>query len=235
MQAERLASGREIWRVGTTVRRPVAASTPAVHALLRHLEGVGFEGSPRVLGIDDKGREVLTFVDGVEGRHVPHEPRTLRAVGSLIRQFHQAVEGFRPPADASWHKEPPPGLGVGVGAAATICHNDLAPYNTIYVEGRPVAFIDWDLAGPAPLLADVAHAAWTFVPLYTDDDCRRVGRPPEPRGPRLREFCDGYGVEGRDTFLDVVRAHLCTLPSPFAQRSVPFLDSARQEWEAQLS
>jgi Tol biopolymer transport system component len=35
-----------------------------VHALLRHLESVGFEGAPRVVGFDDSGREVLTYVDG---------------------------------------------------------------------------------------------------------------------------------------------------------------------------
>ena len=40
-------------RVGDTVRRPVGRWTPAVHSLLRHLEAVGFEGAPRVLGFDD--------------------------------------------------------------------------------------------------------------------------------------------------------------------------------------
>ena len=40
-------------RVGDTVRRNVGPWTPAVHALLRHLEYVGFTGAPRVLGIDD--------------------------------------------------------------------------------------------------------------------------------------------------------------------------------------
>ena len=49
-------------RIGDTVRRPVGRWTPAVHSLLRHLEKVGFEGAPRVLGIDEKGREVLTYL-----------------------------------------------------------------------------------------------------------------------------------------------------------------------------
>ncbi len=46
-------------RVGNTVRRSTGPWTPAVHALLRHLESVGFEYSPRVLGFDAKGREVF--------------------------------------------------------------------------------------------------------------------------------------------------------------------------------
>ena len=52
-------------RVGDTVRRGTGPWTPTVHALLRHLERVGFEGAPRVLGIDERGREVLSFVPGV--------------------------------------------------------------------------------------------------------------------------------------------------------------------------
>lgn len=59
-------------RVGRTVRRPVGAHSPLVHALLRHLEAAGFHGAPRFLGIDAAGREVLTFVEGeVAGRPRP--------------------------------------------------------------------------------------------------------------------------------------------------------------------
>jgi hypothetical protein len=35
--------------------------TPAVHALLGHLEQRGFDGAPHMLGLDDQGRELLTF------------------------------------------------------------------------------------------------------------------------------------------------------------------------------
>src|SRR5207249_366967 len=51
-------------RVGDTVRRRAGPWTPAVHALLRHLEAVGFEGSPRVIGIDEHGREALAYIEG---------------------------------------------------------------------------------------------------------------------------------------------------------------------------
>ena len=87
--------GREICRLGDTVRRPSGPWTPAVHALLRYLESVGFDGAPRVWGIDDEGREVLRFVTGQDGRRVPHPWASLRAVGELIRRFHDAVEGVR--------------------------------------------------------------------------------------------------------------------------------------------
>src|SRR5215472_6228868 len=38
--------------------------TPTVHAPLRHLEEVGFDGAPRLVGfgLDADGREMLTFI-----------------------------------------------------------------------------------------------------------------------------------------------------------------------------
>ena len=48
-------------RVGDTVRRPVGPWTPAVHALLGHLAG-RVPNIPRVLGFDDRGREILSYL-----------------------------------------------------------------------------------------------------------------------------------------------------------------------------
>ncbi|MGH3320188.1 MAG: hypothetical protein ACRDN9_08410 [Streptosporangiaceae bacterium] len=84
-------------RYGDTVRRPAGPWTPTVHALLRHLEHVGFQGCPRVVGdgYDDQGREVLTYVDG-EIRH-PHAWNDEGAwqVGRMLRAPHGATASFR--------------------------------------------------------------------------------------------------------------------------------------------
>lgn len=224
-------AGRKVWRTGNTVRRETGPWTPAVHELLRHLEAVGFDGAPRVQGIDEHGREVLTFVEGEDGRRVRHTGPILVAVARLIRRFHDAVREFRPRSDSVWRSGTTRGP---LDEEHIVCHNDLAPYNTVYDSTGPMAIIDWDLAGPAPVVSDVVHAAWTFVPLYTDEDCARVGIPVRPRGPRLGKFCDGYGLRDRDTFLDTLRAHLLTLDSSVARRSVPFLDTFRPAWERHL-
>lgn len=191
-------------RVGRTVRRQVGPWTPAVHALLRHLEDVGFDGAPRVLGLDEQGREVLTFIEGEDGHHARraalHDDPTLAAVGRLIRRYHDAVAGFVPPADANWQFQ---GRAPRVGI---VCHNDLAPVNTVYVDGQPQAFVDWDFAAPAPPEWDLACAAWSFVPLYDDEFCLRYGYPTHARGPRLRLLCDAYGLADRVGFVDLIRA-----------------------------
>jgi phosphotransferase family enzyme len=190
-------------RIGDTVRRPIGAWTPSVHALLRYLEEVGFDGAPRVLGIDEQGREVLTHVSGEDGHHarraILHDDTTLGAVGRLVRRYHDAVAGFVPPADAKWQFQGnAPRRGI-------VCHNDLAPVNTIYVDDEPRAFIDWEFAAPAPAEWDLACAAWSYIPLYDDEFCRQYGYSTAPRGPRLRLLCDAYGLTERAGFIDVIR------------------------------
>ena len=49
-------------RVGDTVRRPPGRRF--VRELLGFFERSGWGGAPRFLGVDEQGREILTFVDG---------------------------------------------------------------------------------------------------------------------------------------------------------------------------
>ena len=52
-----------VHRRGDVVIRDTGPWSPAVHALLRHLEDVGFAAAPRLVGsgLDHDGREVLTL------------------------------------------------------------------------------------------------------------------------------------------------------------------------------
>jgi aminoglycoside phosphotransferase (APT) family kinase protein len=185
-------------RVGDTVRRPCGPWTAAVHALLQHLEEVGFLGAPRAHGIDAEGREVLSFVQGTADAD-PFDDASLVAVARLVRQYHEAAAGFRAAPDAAWQF-----MEGAPRAGDVVCHNDLSPANTIYDDGAPRVFVDWDLAAPGPRTWDVAYALWRFTPLYTDEDCRKLGIPIQPRGPRLRLFCDAYGLEDRDGLVAMI-------------------------------
>jgi hypothetical protein len=93
-------------RVGDTVRRPVRPFTATVQAYLAHLHRQGFTAAPLPLGVDEQGREVLSFVPG----WVPREPLpaetaaedVLAGLARLIRRLHDASAGWTPPADAVW-------------------------------------------------------------------------------------------------------------------------------------
>ena len=191
-------------RVGDTVRRPTGFWSPSVHALLRHLED--FPGSPRFLGIDDQGREIVTFLPGevtVDGPPAGmFSESALIAAAHLLRAFHDATTGWIPEHD-DWQFQ--------VGAPTSgpvICHNDVGPYNSVYRAGRPAAFIDWDFAAPGPREWDVAYALWRFVPLYDDAACARLGWPITARGPRIARFLDAYGLDRRDDLFDVVLSRM---------------------------
>lgn len=193
----------EVERVGDTIRRSTGPWTPAVHALLSHLETVGFEAAPRVLGIDERGREILTFAEG-EGTTWSDEE--LVGVGRLVRRYHDAAESFTPQPDAHWQAL----LGTPC-AHEVLCHNDLSPWNTVYRGGTPVMLIDWDLAAPAPRLWDIAWAVYRYVPLFDDDSCHRLGIPVRPRALRARIFCDAYGLEERERLFESVCARIDAL------------------------
>lgn len=203
---ERTLGGRvtDVVQVGNTVRRATGPWTPAVHALLRYLETVEFPGAPRVLGLDARGREELTFVPGEVPRATSPDvvsDAVLGEVGRLIRRYHDAVAGFVLPSGLSWHWGSKP---TSSDARLVICHNDLAPHNTVFRDGRPVAFIDWDFASPGPAVWDVANAAWQFVPLGGDD--AGVAESSD-RFRRLRILCDAYALpEDERAILAVVVA-----------------------------
>jgi hypothetical protein len=156
----RMTSG--ITRRGDRLRRPMGPWSPAVHEYLRHLEAAGFEGSPRVLGVEGEG-EVLTYIDGDvavdplwepgHGHRLPPYARTdlaLRGAAELLRKLHVAAAGFLPAITGyRFHPHPPQ-------AGEVVSHGDLGPWNTVYRDGirlrprRP----EGDLAG-----ADTVHAS----------------------------------------------------------------------------
>lgn len=178
--------------VGDTVRKPVTPATPAIEAVMAHLDG--FPGAPRHFGRDDQGRQVIEYVPGTIG-DIPADDRELRRTGRLIRELHDALADFRPPPDAHWDVVIPP------DREDLVCHHDLAPWNLVRAGDRWV-FIDWDGAGPGSRLWDLGYAAHGFVPLHPGGD-------PAVDGPRLRAIADGYGLDAdqRAALPPLVAAH----------------------------
>lgn len=142
-------------RVGNTVRRQTGKWTEAVHALLGYL-ATRVPNIPSVLGYDEHGREVLSYLPG---RVVDIETELLSteqivSVVRWTRDFHQAVAGFSHPGP--WRYFP-------VAEPSLIGHNDIAPYNVCFEGDEVVGVFDWDMAGhttPVRELAFIAASLW---------------------------------------------------------------------------
>jgi hypothetical protein len=188
-------------RVGDTVRRPPEPS--GVRALLAWYERVGFDGAPRFLGVDERGREVLSYVEGEPAfAPVPSSDEVVGGIGRLLRRAHDAQRGFVPPAAAGWFQP-------AEGEREVIGHLDLFWTNVVFRDGLPAALIDWELAAPASRTLEVALAATYWAGLRIDAQLLEWGIPLERRGDRLRILCDAYELDAsqRGSLLDELIEH----------------------------
>ncbi|KDN22434.1 aminoglycoside phosphotransferase family protein [Amycolatopsis rifamycinica] len=195
---------RRVVRIGDTVRRPTYPWSPAVHALLRHLEAVGFPYAPRVLGLDADGNEVLTYLEGTSGPEGWAEvtgDAGLTRFARLLRDYHDAVAGFRSPDGLAWFTGE-----RGTSGHEVICHGDFGPWNVVWRGGQPVGILDWDYARPGTRIHDVAYALEYVAPFRDDAECLRWLR--HPRSPdrrhRLELFASGYGLTSTAGLVDAV-------------------------------
>jgi hypothetical protein len=157
-------------RVGDTVRRPVKEKSTFVHDVLRHLERRGFDHVPRFLGIDEKGREILTHISGTVPRQVGgFQEEQWLAAARLLRLFHDAT------VDCELK-----------GEFEVICHGDPGPGNYVLREGMPFALIDFDEAHPGKREEDVGYAAWMWLHIGN----RKVAT--EEQGSNLVDFVAAY-------------------------------------------
>ncbi len=213
MDDEELLDGgnlNQVVRVGDTVRRAAGVWTPAVHALLGHLRERGFLECPRADGIDEQGREILSYLPGeTVGSQKPwpqwtRSDQTLLEVADWLNRYHRAVADFVQPPGTRWRL-----TEARAAAGEIICHNDVAPYNVAWGPTGVVGVFDWDVAGPGTRALDLAFSAWNFVPLHAEALCHELGwAAQQDRAARLRCFVDAYGLEDRRGFVDLIAVRM---------------------------
>lgn len=213
-------------RVGATVRRTAGPWTPTVHAFMLHLRRSGFDRIPEPLGIDERGREILSLLPGAPATYplpgFAWTDATLTAVARVLRAFHDASAGFDPGAEVRWQwpvHEP----------AEVICHNDFGPYNLMFEDGELTGVIDLDLASPGPRVWDVAYAAYRFAPLTDPANPDAPFRGADEQRRRLGAFCAAYG-DARIQPPQVLEAAVATLRElvEFIEREAAAGDPAQQ-------
>ncbi|MFV2144615.1 phosphotransferase [Isoptericola sp. G70] len=188
----------EVVRIGDTVRRTAGPWTPTIQALLAWVRAQGVRAVPTPLGVDDQGREVLSYLAGeTAGWPAPAwvwEPGTAMRAGRLLRCWHDATRNFSL-TSAVWRMpahEP----------AEVICLNDVAPYNMVHNGEQLVGFIDMDMASPGPRVWDLAYLAYRICGWCEDMPAPPDGPPPEAR---LAHLLDSYGRDAAPPVADLMR------------------------------
>ena len=154
-------------RIGDTVRRPRRDNTEFVQSVLRTLQDAAMPWAPRPLGIDELGREVITWIPGttvMSGDEIELIP-----LARMVRQLHDltagTVEGFE-----------------------CVIHDDLQPRNVVVQGRQPVGLIDWEQTRPGRRVEDVAKLCWSFVEPTPDRDPTEIGQ-------RWRRLTRVYGLD----------------------------------------
>ncbi|HVX44857.1 MAG TPA: aminoglycoside phosphotransferase family protein [Mycobacteriales bacterium] len=171
-------------RIGGTVHRSRGPNSEFSAELLTYLNSIGFLYAPRYIGTDEEGRDVLEYVAGNTTNHPSRRSEAAYSAGGrMLRALHDATAGHR--------------LAAG---AECVAHGDPGPFNAIFRDGLPVAFIDWDTAHPGERIHDVAYMAWTWC-------IQAAGEVPiEAQVRHLRDFVAGYGFTGGPRLLDAIVA-----------------------------
>jgi hypothetical protein len=143
-----------------------------VHDLLLWLEEKGLPFTPRFLGVDEQGRDILTYLSGQtwpdSGSGLSDD--LLVQVARIIRNYHDLTAGSQ--------------LDQG---HESVAHHELGPHNTIFQENDLIGFIDWDDAAPGTLVRDLANAVWCYVNV----DHRKW--PAGEQARRMQLMCTTYG------------------------------------------
>jgi len=201
-------NAREVVRVGDTVRRARDAGSGFAAGVLTYLESAGYPYAPRFLGVDDHGRDILSYIPGRTTDHPGQRADgAYMSGGAMLRLLHETTAGH--------------GLAAG---RECVVHGDPGPFNTIFRRGLPVAFIDWSSSRPGDQLEDLGYMAWTWCIQS------QGGVPIGEQARHLRELRDGYGDIEPEILLDaVVASQARIVEAETANLGNPRLPAARRQ------
>jgi hypothetical protein len=103
-------SKEEVIQIGNTVHRTKPSNFSFSDSLLLYLEKCDFPYSPRFLGIDSKGRELLSFINGRVPSGMPLTFQQKIDAIKILREFNDLLSD-----------------SILSGEQETVCHNDFGP------------------------------------------------------------------------------------------------------------
>jgi len=180
-------------KINNTVRRPHKSTSDFTNSVLVFLHENNFHSCPEYLGRDEQGRDVYSFIEG----YVPNDigDTTILQLCSfmkLLRMLHDVTASFSNSAEK------------------VVCHNDLSPCNTVFIDGMPNAIIDWDDAAIGERWEDLAYVLWLWI---------NIGSHKRDEIPILEHIQEALSAYGADT----------NIKADFADKLIKRMDKALDE------
>src|SRR5207247_199872 len=104
--------------------------------------------------------------------------------------------------------------------------NDISPVNTVFLDRRPTALIDFDMARPGPRIRDVPYGLFLWLNLGWD------GPGPEEQRRRIGLWCDAYSLSDTEGLIGEVCDRVIETGK---RRRADGADDAADWWHAQLA
>lgn len=144
-------STQGVVRIDNTVRRPHKTESEFSNSFLSFLQENGFGYSQRYLGRDESGRDIFEYIEGFVPDDIGNTSiDQLCEFMKIVRRFHDLSLRF-------------------TRKNQVICHNDLSPCNTVFVDNMPVAIIDWDSACVGERWEDLTYILWLWINIGSHD------------------------------------------------------------------
>lgn len=214
-------------RTGNTVRRAMRPASATVHRLLDFLRAQSYEKAPMFLGIDAKGREILSYIEGdcKISASAWQSDKLMVSTAKALRAFHDTTALYPRQPNDNWSFSYP-----DASRHEVICHNDFGLYNLVIGDDELKGIIDFDLAGPGPRLRDIAYAAYWLVPLsFNAEDMKPFTLADQNNGfRRLTIFCECCGVARDEALLDMISEVLHFMASEQSMADLFGNDVAKQ-------
>jgi thiamine kinase-like enzyme len=165
-----------VTRKGNYVYRACCSNSPFVHKILKWIESKDSTIIPHFIGINDDGREIITFLEGQAPKDLgDFSEKQLFEAGKLIKYLHIILADY-------------PDCKKG----QTVCHNDLSPCNFMFINDIPYAVFDWDAAAIGDPMDDLAYAVWMWC------DIGNLEQSVEKVNAKIKNMIQGYDAKQFD-------------------------------------
>ena len=189
MNREILSANKNVYKKDNMVIRPMEKWSKNMHLLVNHFYNLGIP-VPRIIKTDKK-YEYSEYIEGERVHPYKWTDEGLFEMGKLVKKIHVAAKKFESKDNMKWK----PWFLRELGKPAICSHGDIAPWNIITKEGKPIAVVDWECAGPIDPLVELSRVCWLFPQLHDDDIAEQFELPSaKKRGDQVKIILDAYGL-----------------------------------------